>query len=144
MLLAAGYDGRMAIQTRPTGADVNAFLDSVADEKRRTDAHALRALIERVTGAPAEMWGPAILGFGSRMQQGRTGETEWLILGFSPRAAALTLYGVFSIHRAPDPLFERLGPHTTAKGCLYIKRLDAVDFQVLEQLIREAWERGGE
>ncbi len=36
---------------------------------------------------------------------------------------------------------EQLGPHTTGKGCLYLKRLDAVDDAVLESLVRQAWER---
>jgi len=131
----------MAIQTRPTGADVTAFLDSVDDEVRRHDAHRLRAIIERVTGAPATMWGPAIVGFGEVLVQGRTGATEWMALGFAPRKAALTLYGIYSENRPAEPLFEQLGPHTTAKGCLYIKRLDAVDEGVLEKLILAAWER---
>ncbi len=135
------YYPAMAIQTRPTGADVTAFLDSVDDEGRRHDAHRLRAIIERVTGAPATMWGPAIVGFGEVLVQGRTGETEWMALGFSPRKAALTLYGVYSENRPVEPQFEQLGPHTTAKGCLYIKRLDAVDEDVLEKLILAAWER---
>jgi hypothetical protein len=134
----------MAIQTRPTGEDVTAFLDSVDDEVRRQDAHRLRATIERVTGAPATMWGPAIVGFGTVMLQARAGATEWMALGFSPRKAALTLYGVYSENRKNEPLFDQLGPHTTAKGCLYIKRLDAVDEGVLERLILAAWERSRE
>ena len=73
--------------------------------------------------------------------QGRTGATEWMALGFAPRKAALTLYGIYSENRPVEPLFEQLGPHTTAKGCLYIKRLDAVDEDVLEKLILAAWER---
>jgi hypothetical protein len=31
-----------------------------------------------------------------------------------------------------------LGKHTTGKSCLYIKRLDDVDQQVLEELITSA------
>jgi hypothetical protein len=41
------------------------FLDCVPDERRRADGHALRALFEQVTGAPATMWGPSIVGFGT-------------------------------------------------------------------------------
>lgn len=48
----------MAIATRPTDADVTAFLDAVPDARRREDAHALRAILERVTGEPAVLWGP--------------------------------------------------------------------------------------
>jgi hypothetical protein len=131
----------MAIQTRPTGADVTAFLEAVVDPTRRADALRFRSLVERVTGAQAEMWGPAIVGFGSKQVVGKSGTSEWMRLGFSPRAASLTIYGVFSVSRPDDPLFAQLGPHTTAKGCLYLKRLDAVDESVLEQLVREAFAR---
>jgi hypothetical protein len=95
--------------------------------------------MERVTGEPAVMWGSSIVGFGSRPYPGNTGTTEWMVLGFSPRTAALSLYGLY--HGAPDPLLDELGPHTTGKGCLYVKHLDAVDLGVLEGLVRQAWER---
>lgn len=131
----------MAITTQPTDADVTAFLDTVPDERRRADAHAMRALMERVTGEPAVMWGSSIVGFGSRPYTNTTGTNEWMVVGFSPRKAALTVYGVYDGYAPADPLFAELGAHDTGKGCLYLKRLDAVDSSVLERLIRGAWER---
>ncbi len=127
------------IKTRPTGADVTAFLDAVADDRRRTEGHAVRELMERVTGAPATMWGASLVGFGERTYQSSSGTNDWFVIGFSPRKTALTLYGLY--HDAPDPLLDELGPHTTGKGCLYLKRLDAVDPGVLERLVRQGWER---
>ena len=41
-------------------------------------------------------------------------------------------------------LLEPLGPHTTGKGCLYVKRLDDVDRAVLTDLVRRAWETNNE
>ena len=61
-----------------------------------------------------------------------------MIMGVSPRKAALTIYGVYNDY-APVPLFDELGTHTTGKGCLYLKRLSDVDPVVLESLIRNAW-----
>ena len=58
-----------AIKTRPTGDDVTAFLDSVADERRRAEGHAMRALFERITGEPATMWGPSMVGFIERLDR---------------------------------------------------------------------------
>jgi len=49
------------------------------------------------------------------------------------------VYGVYDDYAPRDPLYERLGPHTTGKGCLYFTRLDGVDLDVLEQLVRRAW-----
>jgi hypothetical protein len=90
------------------------------------------------------MWGPSIVGYGSydyRYDSGRTG--TMCKAGFSPRKAALTLYLVDD-HGArqadADALFARLGPHSTGKSCLYVKRLDKVDLPVLESLVALSWE----
>ena len=128
------------IKTRPTGDDVTTFLDSVADGRRRAEGHEIRRVCERVTGAPAEMWGPSMVGFGSATYTNTSGTHEWFVVGFSPRKNALTLYGVHEGDEPTDPLLDELGPHTTGKGCLYIKRLDEVDASVLERLIAQAWQ----
>jgi hypothetical protein len=129
------------IKTQPTEADVTAFLDAVPDPRRRAEGHELRALMHRVTGEEARMWGPTMVGFGSAAYTNTTGTHDWFVLGFSPRKAAITVYGVHDGYGEPDPLLERLGAHTTGKGCLYIKRLDAVDHEVLTALVTEAWRR---
>lgn len=132
------------IKTQPTGDDVNAFLDAVPTERRRSEGHRMRAMMERITGAPAEMWGPSIVGFGHQAYTNTTGTNDWFVVGFSPRKAALTIYGVYDGYATqPDPRLEALGPHTTGKGCLYVKRLDAVDQTVLESLIEGAWAAAG-
>ncbi len=132
------------IATRPTGEDVTAFLDAVPNERRRADGHALRSLLERVTGAPATMWGPSIIGFGNTTYTNTTGTNEWFVVGFSPRKQALTIYGIHNGYEAPDPLLDALGPHSTGKGCLYLKKLTDADPAVLEQLVRNAWESAGD
>lgn len=101
----------------------------------------MRALFERVTGEKAVMWGPSMVGFGSYRYQGKSSSGDWFVVGFSPRKAALTIYGVYDDYGPVEPLFADLGPHETGKGCLYLKRLDAVDGDVLEQLVRRAWEK---
>jgi len=129
------------IKTRPTGDDVTAFLDSVPDEQRRTDAVAMLGLMERVSGAPAEMWGSSIVGFGRHEYTNTSGTSEMMVIGFAPRKAALVLYGVHDDGTRAEPLLEQLGPHTTGKGCLYLKRLDRLDSGVLEELVQRAWDR---
>ena len=129
------------IKTHPTGEDVTAFLDSVPAERRRAEGHALRSLFERVTGEPAAMWGPSMVGFGSRPYTNTMGTNEWFVVGFSPRKQAMTLYGLYVGYGPPDPLLAELGPHTTGKGCLYVKQLSQIDTTVLERLVRNAWER---
>jgi Domain of unknown function (DU1801) len=128
-----------AIKTHPTGADVTAFLDSAPSERRRAEGHALRSVFERVTGQPAAMWGPSMVGFGSRPYTNTTGTNEWFVVGFSPRKSAVTIYGIHDGYAPADPLLEKLGPHTTGRACVYVKRLDDVDMDVLEQLVHTAW-----
>ena len=127
------------IQTRPTGENVTAFLDAVPDGRRRSDGHAMRALMEEITGEPAMMWGPSIVGFGVMPYTNTTGTNEWFVVGFSPRKSATTIYGIHDAYSPPDPLLASLGPHSTGKSCVYVERLDQVDRQVLEALIRNAW-----
>jgi hypothetical protein len=128
------------IKTRPTGEDVTTFLDSVPDERRRADGHEARAMLERITGTPAEMWGPSMVGFGSQPYTNTAGTNDWPVVAFSPRKAALTFYGIYDGYGPADPLLEQLGPHSTGKGCLYIKRLADVDTEILERLVVQAWE----
>ena len=128
------------IKTQPTDADVDAFLADIP-QPRRGQAQAVRVLMTRVTGEPAVMWGTAILGFGKMRYQGKSGSGEWPVVGLSPRKAALTIYGVYDDYGPHERLFDQLGPHTTGKGCLYLKSLDDIDQYVLERLVRAAWER---
>ena len=132
-------------KTHATDGDVTAYLDAVPDERRRAEGHALNALHRRVTGCEPNMWGPSIVGYGSykyKYDSGREGVSARA--AFSPRKPALVLYlngAYFGDRQAEvDALFARLGPHTTGKSCLYIKRLDKVDMEALEALVRLSWE----
>lgn len=127
-------------KTKPHDGDVVAFLARVADERRRTDAERAVALMRDVTGAAPVMWGPSMIGFGHQPYTTADGkEHPWFAVGLSPRKAALTFYGLTSYGSNADAL-ERLGPHTTGKGCLYVKHLDAIDTIVLAELVERAWQ----
>ena len=123
------------LKTRPTDANVEAFLSTVVDEQRRRDAQALLPIFTEICGEPAQMWGASIVGFGQyryRNASGRGG--EWMLTGFSPRKQNLTLY-IMPGFDDVAPLLEKLGPHKLGKSCLYIKRLEDVDLGILRQLI---------
>jgi hypothetical protein len=126
-------------KTKATIASVDDFLGSIPDPQRRADAQRLRALMERVSGEPAAMWGPSIVGFGAyhyKYESGREG--DMCRIGFSPRAGEFALYGGFL--RSPE-LLARLGRHKTGKGCLYLKRLADVDETVLEEMAQAALDK---
>ena len=132
-------DGRAPNKTGPTSQDVEAFLAAVPDPRRRADAGVLADLMRRVTGLEPTMWGPSIVGYGSyhyRYPTGREGDMP--AGGFSPRKAASTVYLMDGLDQHAQAL-ERLGPHTVGKGCLYLKRLDAIDLDVLEQMVTQSY-----
>jgi hypothetical protein len=120
-------------KTTRTDDSVEDFLASVP-EPRQSDAREVAALLTEVTGLPAALWGPSIVGYGQRhlvYESGR--ELDWFEIGFSPRKASTTLYLTEGFD-GYDELLGRLGKHTSGKSCLYIKRLDDVDRDVLKEL----------
>ena len=121
---------------QPHDGDVTAFIEAVADEKQRADAHAITAMMTRLSDEPPKMWGPSIIGFGHyhyKYDSGREGDS--LRIGFSPRKGQTVLYLPGSISGQTN-LLARLGKHKQGKGCLYIKRLADVDASVLVALVR--------
>jgi hypothetical protein len=125
-------------KTRPTGADVTAFIDTVEHEGRRADGHELRALFERISAEPAVLWGPSIVGFGSyhyRYASGHEGDAPRI--AFSPRKANLVLY--LGRYSGFDDDLARLGKNKVGKSCLYLGRLSDVDSGVLETMVRSSW-----
>ena len=129
------------LKTKKTDASVEAFLDGVADPRRREDARVVLGLMKRITGEEPKMWGPSIVGFGSYTYSYASGQTgDWPIAGFSPRKQALTLYVMPGFEKDAD-LMKRLGKHKTGKSCLYLNRLADVDAGVLEELVRRSVER---
>ena len=125
------------LKTKETEVGVDDFLDAVPDETRRQDGRKLRAMMERISGYPARMWGPTIVGFGRYKYRYDSGhEGEMARVGFSPRARELVLYLLDGSPRQ-QALLDRLGKHKAGKCCLYVKRLSDVDEAVLEELIGE-------
>jgi Domain of unknown function (DU1801) len=123
-------------KTKPTGVSVDDFLDTVAIPQRREDAKKIRAMMERLTGEPARMWGPTIVGFGRYHYKYESGHGGVMCrLGFSPRKAELVLYLLTEAGGEREQAqLTRLGKHKTGKCCLYIKKLSDVDEGVLEEL----------
>lgn len=139
-----GESGKAKAVTTPTAVPVEEFLSGVTNERRLADARRIIAIMQRVSGEEPVMWGPSMIGFGSyhyRYDSGHEGDA--FIMGLSPRAAAMSVYGIFNAYD-PDPRFARLGPHTAGKSCVYIKRFEAIDEELFETLVREAWERQAE
>lgn len=127
-------------KTTENDASVDDFLNSIKDEKKRADSFEVKAMMERITGFPAKMWGNSMIGFDTYHYQYESGrEGDMLKVGFSPRSTALTLYIIAGFKRY-DELMQKLGKYKTGKSCLYIKKLEDVDKNVLETLIAESYQ----
>lgn len=127
------------LKTQRNDGDVDTFLESIENDRRREDALAVKEIMTRLSGEQPQMWGTSIVGFGPYTYRPKSGgaEHEWFKIGFSPRKQSLTLYIMdgFSNYQS---LLGKLGPHSTGKSCLYIKNLEKVDGAVLEELITES------
>jgi hypothetical protein len=130
-------------KTKATDVSVADFIAAVENPQRRADAGTLCALFEEVSGEPATMWGPSIIGFGRyhyRYASGHEGDAPRL--GFSPRKAKLTIYIMPGLGGYAD-LLARLGKHKTSVSCLYLNRLSDIDVDVLREMATRslAWMR---
>ena len=128
------------IKTKPTEVNPAAFIDKVQNDQRRRDGHELVSLMKKVTGKPAKMWGPSIVGFDQYHYKYASGhEGDMPITGFSPRKQSLVLY--LGPGLEDKKLMAKLGKHKTGKGCLYINKLDDVDRTVLLELVTKSVEK---
>lgn len=122
-------------KTTATQASVAEYIAARANAQQQADCQELVALFGRLTGEPAKMWGPSIVGFGVyryTYESGRSGEAP--LAGFAVRGRELVVY-LFCEGEAQQALLARIGKHKMTKSCLYFKRLDELDRVVLEQLV---------
>lgn len=125
-------------KTQATVTRVEDFITGIADENQRADARSLIAMMMRLSGEPATMWGPSIIGFGRyryRYDSGREG--EMCRIGFSPRKGQTVLYLIDGFEGHAE-LMAKLGKHKTGKSCLYVKRLSDINLVVLEDMCRSS------
>ena len=123
------------LKTKPTGASVEAYIASRANEEQSADCRKLMAILARVTRQPAKMWGPSIVGYGSyryTYESGRTGEI--CSAGFAIRGRDLVVY-IDAGSREQQALLSKLGKHRMGKSSLYFRRHADLDVAVLERLI---------
>lgn len=126
------------LKTKQTDADVVEFINSFADtEQKRKDSFELLKLMQDFTGFEPRMWGPTMIGFGSyhyKSERSRQ-EGDWMLVGFSPRKAAISLY-VYSGQPEQEALLQGLGKFKMGKGCIYVKKLSDIDLEVLRKIMK--------
>ena len=126
-------------KTVPSGQDVAAFVESIADETRRAEARLLIELMTDVTGQQPVLWGPSMVGFGSQHLTYASGrELDVFRVGFAPRKAQTVLYPAGGIEQYQD-ILPRLGRHSTGKSCLYLKKVADADPAALRELVDRSY-----
>lgn len=124
------------VKTKPTTVDVNAFIDSVDHEQKRTDSFVLLEMMQQLIPEKPKMWGGSIVGFGYVVVKSPSGRVvEWFKIGFSPRKTSLSLYLGSGLQAHAEAL-KKLGKHKTGVGCIYINKLADVDLDVLNEMLK--------
>lgn len=124
-------------KTKPNEIPVADFINAIPDIQVRQDCWTIVEIMQEATQAHPRMWGTAIVGFGQYRAVNANGKgNDWMVIGFSPRKQAITLYLKLGGVVNSDEMLARLGKYTRGKGCLYIKRLSDVDLTTLKEMIR--------
>lgn len=124
------------LKTRKTEKSPAAFLKALKPDGLRSDCELLAKIMSKAAKAEGKMWGPGIVGFGDYRYQYESGrENDWFMVGFAPRKANIAVYLMGGLDRHAA-LLKDLGDHTTGKGCLYIKKLGAIDVKTLETIVK--------
>jgi hypothetical protein len=122
-------------KTTENTSSVAAFIKTIPDVQRHKDAMTIVEIMEKESGFPAKMWGPAIIGFGSYhyvYESGHEGDAP--LIGFSPRKSEFALYLSSAFEKREDML-KKFGKHETAKSCIYIKKIADIDVAVLKKMV---------
>ena len=124
-------------KTLPTDASVEEFIEAATPDKRRIDGHELDRIFREATGEQPVMWGPSMIGYGSYTYIAPANARTtgiWPKTGFSPRKAQLSLYGLKDLPEGAE-LLPQLGKYTEGAGCVYVKKLEDINLDVLRKLI---------
>ena len=124
-------------KTKVTEIQVSDFINSFVDDKqKREDSLQLIELMKKWSGFEPKIWGPTIIGFGSYHYKYASGhEGDCLLIGFSPRKKAFSLY-VYTPQQNNIELLNKLGKFKMGKACIYINKLLDIDLDVLEVLCK--------
>ena len=124
------------IKTKPTSASVEDFINGVKSEQKRKDCLVLLDMMKKASGEEPILWSNSIIGFGiKRYKSPSTGrEVDWLLIGFAPRTANLSLYLMID-HKEHADALKKLGKYKTSGGCIYINKLEDIDLKVLKGMI---------
>lgn len=125
------------IKTKPTKACVTDFINKVENDQKRKDSFKLIQIMKDLSGEEPYMFGSSIVGFGSYHYKYNSGhEGDAPLIGFSPRKAAISLYAFTGLDEHKH-LLDKLGKYSMGKACIYIKKLEDIDEQILVKVMKQ-------
>jgi len=125
-------------KTTENELSVEDYINHIADEKRQNDVRTLVKIFEETSGFLPKMWGDSIIGFGSyhyKYASGHAGDAP--LAGLSSRAAQISLY-VYPEDEVKEKLLPQLGKVKTGKACIYVKKLEDINVEILKQIIQNS------
>jgi hypothetical protein len=127
---------QVKLKTTKNTKSVSEFLNTIENDELRKDSKVLLKIFKEVTGMEPKMWGSSIIGFGEYTYYRSNGdEGTFMATGFSPRKSGPTLY-IMPGYQDYGDLLKDIGPHKMGKSCLYLKRLEGIDIDILKKLIK--------
>ena len=125
---------RATPKTTESNNSVSAFTKRIEDLQRQADCNRLIEIMKTQSGFEPKMWGPSIIGFGSYHYEYESGhEGDAPLIGFSPRKSEFALY--IANFDGKEVLLKNFGKHKTAKACVYIKKVDDINLDILKKLV---------
>jgi hypothetical protein len=118
-----------------TTNSVTDYLKSYENQKLIPDCLSLVDMMSKVMDCEPILWGKMI-GFGKyhyKYESGREGDS--FIIGFAPSKVGITIYT--NCYLDPETeLMSKLGKHKATKSCIYIKKLEDIDLEILAGLLK--------
>lgn len=116
---------------------VDEFVESI-EPNRKEDILQLLSFFKDVTKQTPKMWG-SIVGYGRIHYRYESGHEGYMpLVGFANRKQAMTLYVFSDINNYPE--LKMLGKYKTGKSCLYVRKLEDIDMNVLKAITEKGIE----
>lgn len=127
-------------KTKLNDLSVIDFIEKVEPPKKKEDTYRLLDIFTETSGHDPKMWGDSIVGFGQYHYVYKSGhEGDAPLVGFSPRKSNFSLYFATG-DEGREKLLSKFGKHKSGVACVYIKKLEDVNVEVLKELIVQSIE----
>lgn len=125
-------------KTKPTTVKINDFLETVS-KQRHGESLQLIDIMKTISGEAPVMWGPSIIGFGTKHYEYETGrQGDMPRLSFSPRKTSITVYFNEGFNGYGQEL-AKLGKYKNSVSCLYINKLSDINIDVLNNMLAQSY-----